>query len=120
MMRQIFKDLRVPVQCPKPIILQDPAILNNTDDDQNVAKELFVRSTCYFSPKPHPTSGNSVYETNKRIIMAMMNCNMPTLYGRNEECAKLKELKLENMCPLQFSFVLGRPSENKETLISAK
>lgn len=46
---QGYKHLRVPAECPKPIIHQDPDIANNTDDAQDVAKEtLFAGSTFHF------------------------------------------------------------------------
>ena len=85
-----YKDLTVPAECPKPNIVQDPDTTNNTDDEQDVAKETtFAGSTFHFAPGTHPTSGNSVYETNEKIVMAMMNCIMPTLHVHGGEHANL-------------------------------
>ena len=44
-----YKNLRVPAECPKPIIHEDPDTANNTADDQYVAKETsFAKSTFHF------------------------------------------------------------------------
>ena len=86
-----YKDLTVPAECPKPIIIRDPDTANNTDNEQDVAKETsFAGSTFHFAPGTHPTSKNSVYETNDKFVMAMMNCTMPTLHVHGGEYAYLK------------------------------
>ena len=44
---------------PKPIILKNPDATNNTDDEQDVAKEIFYDElTFQFAPGMHPTSKN--------------------------------------------------------------
>ena len=114
-----YKDLTVPAECPKPNIVQDPDTTNNTDEEQDVEKETkFAGSTFHFAPGTHPTSKNSVYETNEKFVMAMIKCTMPTLHVHGGEYANLKELKLEDVCPVQFPFGLGGPGENRETPIS--
>ena len=91
----------------------------NTNDEQDVAKETtFAGLTLLFAPGTHPTSKNSVYETDKKIVMAMMNYTMPTLHVHGGEYANLKELKLKDVCPVQFPFGLGGPVDNRETPIS--
>ena len=78
------KNLRVPAECPKPIIHQDPDTANNTDDAQDVAKEtLFAGSTFHFLPGTQPTTENAVYDTNGKFVMAMMNWSMPTLHAHD-------------------------------------
>ena len=60
----------------------------NTYDYQDVAKETsFAGSTFHFSPRTQPTAENSVYETNDKFVMAMMNCSMPTLHVHGGEYA---------------------------------
>ena len=76
-----YKDLTVPAECPKPKIVQGPDTANKTNVDRDVAKEpTFTGSTFNFSPGTHPTSENSVYETNEKLVMAMMNCTMPMVH----------------------------------------
>ena len=116
-----FKNMTVSSECPKPTIVQDPDTSNNTDFDQDVAKETtFAGSTFHFALGTHSTSENFVYETNKKFVMAVMNCTMPTLHVHGREYANLKELNLDDVCPVQFPFGLGGPADNRETPIPPK
>ena len=116
-----YTDLTVSSECPKLNIAQDWDAANDTDDDHDVKKETtFAGSTFHFAPGTHLTSENSVYETNEKFVMATMNCTMPTLHVHGGEYANLKELKLEDVCLVQFPFGLGGPSDNRETPISPK
>ena len=52
-----YKDLTVPVECPKLKNVQNPDTTNNINNEQNIAKETtFAGSTFHFAPGTHPTS----------------------------------------------------------------
>ena len=99
-----------PSACPQPNIIADEDTPNNTDQehDPHVEKE-FAGASFHFTSTHEPQDDTGVYETNQKFVKAMLDRTMPTLLVNGGNYADLRELRLEDVCPLQFPFGQGGP-----------
>ena len=109
-----FKNCTVPTECPTPVVIEDKETLNNTDDpvDEEV-ESRYEGATFHFSSST-PTDDTGTCETNEKFTLSMLRQTAPTLLVHGGNYANLRELKLENVCAVQFPWGLGGPKMNKE------
>ena len=108
-----YRELTPPEQCPDPVIvLQDEETENNTDDPVDPHVECRVEGkTYYFSNESQaPNESNSVFDSNKEFLNAMLNSNTPTLLMYGGSYLKAHEINLEDAFPIQFPFGIGGPN----------
>jgi len=108
-----------PSACPQPNIIADEDTPNNTDQehDPHVEKE-FAGASFHFTSAHEPRDDTGVYDSNQKFVKAMLDRTMPTLLVNGGNYADLRELRLEDVCPLQFPFGQGGPKVRRRTNIS--
>ena len=109
-----FKNCTVPTECPTPVVIEDKETVNNTDDpvDEEV-ESRYEGATFHFSSST-PTNDTGTCETNEKFTLSMLKQTAPTLLVHGGNYANLRELKLENVCAVQFPWGLGGPKMHKE------
>ncbi|KAL7451819.1 hypothetical protein ACHAWC_004215 [Mediolabrus comicus] len=114
-----YDEVTSPSECPKPKIIADEDTPNNTDQehDPHVEKE-FAGASFHFTSAHEPQDDTGVYESNQKFVKAMLDRTMPTLLVNGGNYADLRELRLEDVCPLQFPFGQGGPNVQRRTKIS--
>ena len=115
-----YKDLTPPEQCPAPRILEDEENDNNTDISQDPDVEnQYQGGTFTFTSSNDPTENSGVFPNSAEFASALMNQSSPLLLVRGGGYVNAsKELKLENVFPIQFPFGLGGPKQKRPTRIS--
>lgn len=110
-----YKDLPLPQDAPtKLVVLEDRDSTNNTDTSVNEEKEKsFEGGTYYFSSAQEPSDRTSVYETEEKFALAMMNRSTPTLLAIGGQYAKSNEINVENVLPFAFPYGIGGPKMNR-------
>jgi hypothetical protein len=95
-----------PDECPTPVVIEDPANDNNTDEDEDGVEPHFEGATFHFTSGNEPDEQTGVYGSAQNFIQAMLDKTMPTLLVKGSNYSNLQELLLENVCPVQFPFGL--------------
>ena len=114
-----FSGMSPPAQYHKPTVIEDPENENNLDSEHNPEVEhQFDGATFHFTSGHDPAEDTSVYGSTQNFIVAMLQRTMPTLLVQGGNYASLKELLLEDVCPVQFPFGLGGPKMNRRNRIS--
>ena len=121
-----FKNVPVPSECPRPIIIEDPASEHNTDEPSPGEKgqkreETFEEGTCYFPTAGDPDSNTNVFKTSQEFAMSLLEGRSgPTLIASGGNYAGHSEILLENVRPIQFPFGHGGPYINRRNKISVE
>ncbi|KAL7432030.1 hypothetical protein ACHAXM_002882, partial [Skeletonema potamos] len=114
-----YANVTPPSECPQPVVMEDEENANNTDKEMDPEVEhTFAGASYHFASNHDPNVETGVYETNQQFVASMLDRTMPTLLVSGGEYANLKELKLENVTPLQFPFGQGGPKQPRRTRIS--
>ena len=114
-----YNGVTPPAKCPQPTILMDEETKNNTDEEQDATIERsFAGATFHFASSHEPQEDTGVYENNQKFVKAMLDRTIPTLLVNGSNYANLRELRLENVCPLQFPFGHGGPKGSRRNNIS--
>ena len=111
-----------PDECPQPQVVADPDNEHNTNEEEAGANNdeecTFEGSSYYFSSNEDPQDGQSVFDSGKMFVKAMLSGNSPTMFVYGGKYTPRRELKLQDICPVQFPFGLGGPDENRDAKIS--
>jgi len=114
-----YEGVMPPGDCPQPTIIVDENTTNNTDQEQNPrVEESFAGTTFHFTSSHEPQEDTGIFESNQKFVKAMLDKTMPTLLVNGSNYATLKELQLENICPLQFPWGQGGPKVSRRRGIS--
>eukprot|EP00984_Skeletonema_dohrnii_P016910 scaffold7595_cov74-Skeletonema_dohrnii-CCMP3373.AAC.3 len=116
-----YEGVTPPTECPKPRFIVDEETPNNTDQehDQELEKEFAVAgATFHFTSAHEPQDDTGIYESNQKFVKAMIDRTMPTLLVSGGKYADMRELQLEDVCPLQFPWGQGGPKVKRRTHIS--
>jgi hypothetical protein len=114
-----YEGVTPPTECPKPSFIVDEETPNNTDQehDPELEKE-FAGASFHFTSAHEPQDDTGVYESNQKFVKAMIDRTMPTLLVSGGKYADMRELQLEDVCPLQFPWGQGGPKVKRRTHIS--
>ena len=116
-----FEGVPTPDECPQPMIIVDEETQNNTDDTKDArVEESYGGSSYFFSSAQDPQARSSVYQTEKKFTMAMLNQQTPTLLVYGGKYADLRELPLEKMLPFAFPYGLGTPKQRRPVQVSVE
>ncbi|KAL7455724.1 hypothetical protein ACHAWC_007254, partial [Mediolabrus comicus] len=111
-----------PDECPQPQVIADPDNEHNTNEEEagadNDEECTFEGSTYYFSSNEDPQDGQSVFDSGKMFVKAMLSGNSPTMFVYGGKYTPRRELKLQDICPVQFPFGFGGPDEKRDAKIS--
>ena len=111
-----------PTEFPSPTIIEDPENEHNTDKsgEGDVAKveNTYVGPT-YSFPSNSPKQDTGVFSTNEEFTLAMLGGTAPTMIVSGGNHVNLKDIKLEDVCPVQFPFGVGGPSMPRRNPMSA-
>ena len=114
-----YEGVTPPTQCPQPTIIADKDTSNNTDQQCNpTIEKTFAGSSFHFTSTHEPQDDTGIYDTNQKFVKAMIDRTMPTLLVSGGKYADLRELQLEDVCPLQFPWGQGGPKVKRRTPIS--
>jgi hypothetical protein len=114
-----FANVRIPEECPQPIIIGNEETENNTDTPVNSSVEdRFDGGSYFFSTAQDPEATSSVYGTNKRFTMAMLKDEKPTLLVYGGNYMKSSEINVEDLLPFAFPYGLGGPKSRRPTSVS--
>ena len=104
----------------KPVLLPSPNNAHNTDETMNPAVEnRFEGGTYTFTSGLDPSADSGLHADSTQFALSMLNRTAPLLlvYGGNYVNAG-RELKLENVMPIQFPFGTGGPIAKRRVQVS--
>lgn len=105
---QGFKNTTAPDKSPQPIFIEDSENNNNTDKSINEEIENNMEcGTFHFSTAQNPSSKTSVFRTEDKFAMNLLNESMPTLLTYGGTYANSQETNIENILPCAFPFGSG-------------
>ena len=114
-----FQNVPIPSDCPQPVLIEDKENHNNTDAPMNTGVEDTIVGGSYFlSTAQDPNSKTSVYGTDRKFTVALMNRSTPKLLVYGGNYANLSELPLENLLPFAFPYGLGTPKQKRPVRVS--
>lgn len=115
-----YSDITPPDECPQPHVIVDPDNEHNTNREADANNEecTFEGNSYYFSSNEDPQEGTSVFNSTKMFVKAMLNGNSPSMFVYGGKYTNRRELKIEDICPIQFPYGLGGPGENRECNVS--
>ena len=116
---QGFKDVKIPQQCPQPLLVQDKDTINNTDNSSIPDIETSYESgTYFFSSAQDPSEATSVYGSPEKFALAMFQRSAPTLLAYGGTYANTTDAPVENILPFTFPFGMGGPKMKRRVPIS--
>ena len=115
-----FQDVTPPEQCPQPRLLQDPDNDHNTDESQDASIENeYGGATFTFTSSHDPSENIGVYKNNTEFTMAILNRELPMMLAHGGKYVSSgRELRLELIFPIVFTFDVGAPKMKRPTQIS--
>ena len=114
-----FTDVKIPEECPQPIIIENTETENNTDHSINPSVENnFTGGSYFFSTGQDPEPSSSTYGTNKAFTLAMLKDEKPTLMVYGGDYKRSLELNVEDLLPFAFPYGMGGPKQNRPTKVS--
>ena len=116
---QGFKDIKIPQECPQPLLVQDKDTINNTDNSSIPDIETSYESgTYFFSSAQDPSKATSVYGSPEKFALAMFQRSAPTLLAYGGTYANTTDAPVENILPFTFPFGMGGPKMKRRVPIS--
>jgi hypothetical protein len=114
-----FKDVKIPQECPQPLLIQDKDSINNTDNSSEPDIETSYESgTYFFSSAQDPSEATSVYGSPEKFALAMFQRSAPTLLAYGGTYANITDAPVENILPFTFPFGIGGPKMKRRVQIS--
>jgi hypothetical protein len=108
-----FSGVSIPEECPQPFIIEDEATENNTDREINPTVETsFGGGNYLFSSANNPNQNTSVFKTERKFTIGLLNQSAPTLLVSGGTYATMKELLIESVLPFVFLYGIGGPKMN--------
>ena len=106
-----FEDVTPPEECPQPRLLQDPDNEHSTDESKGARVENeYSGATFTFTSSHDPSENIGVYKNNTEFTMAILNRESPMMLAHGGRYVSSgRELRLELIFPIQFSFGIGGP-----------
>ena len=118
---QSYEGVTPPRECPKPSFIIDEETTNNTDQEQDPEREgEYAGASFHFSSAHEPQDDTGVYGSSQQFVKAMIDRTMPTLLVSGGKYADMRELQLEDVCPVQFPWGQGGPKVKRRTHISVE
>ena len=116
---QGFKDVKIPQECPQPLLVEDKDTINNTDNSSIPDIETSYESgTYFFSSAQDPSEATSVYGSPEKFALAMFQRSAPTLLAYGGTYANTTDAPVENILPFTFPFGMGGPKMKRRVQIS--
>lgn len=117
-----YANIVLPTEFPEPTVIEDPENEHNTDksggDKVEDVENTFVGTTHSF-PSNSPKEDTGTFGTNKEFTLAMLKGTAPTMIVSGGNHVNIRDIKLEDVCPIQFPFGLGGPSMKRRNPVSA-
>ena len=114
-----FKDMILPKDCPKPIIIEEEATKNNTDNSINQETEEKYEGARYYFPSAYePNEDTGTHDTQQEFVQSIMNNTAPTLLFHGGDYGDSRIVPIENIFPLQFPFGIGGFSDKRPNQVS--
>ena len=116
-----YANFVLPTEFPAPTIIEDPENEHNTDKsgEGDVARlETFYVGPSYSFPSNSPQQDTGVFDTNRDFTLAMLSGTAPTMIVSGGNHVNIRDIKLEDVCPIQFPFGVGGPSMRRRNPVS--
>jgi hypothetical protein len=94
-------------QCPTPIIFEDEADTNNTDESGNPDIEKHVEFQYFFPSHEEPNRSTATFSSEEEFLNAFMQGKEPTLVFSSTAYQNDWQLTLSRLFPLYFPFGVG-------------
>ena len=118
---QAYEGVTPPTECPQPSFIIDEETTNNTDQEQDPEREReYAGASFHFSSAHEPQDDTGVYGSSQQFVKAMIDRTMPTLLVSGGKYADMRELQLEDVCPVQFPWGQGGPKAKRRAHISVE
>ena len=116
-----FKDLEIPSEAPKVVLVNSDDVRNLTDEPVDPAiEDKFEGATYHFSSAQDPSDSHSVYSSPEEFTVNMLKGKDPTLLTYGGNYVKNKELLIENVLPFAFPSGHGGTKLKRRTVLSEK
>ena len=116
-----FANMMLPENCPEPVVIEDVANQNNTDEEIDSEKESQFTGGRFFFPSAHqPNDVSGTCSSQQSFIKAMLDGTAPTLLFHGGEFANERDVPITSMFPVQFPFGQGGADVDRRNQVATK